>query len=193
MLAGLLYSPCFAQTTSIKMISDPNPWGSKPLNDLAQWQDIEYHKVKFTSKDLKGKNYYIVAKDIWGGHIEKIDTLYRSGSNMFFEPVQGDTLAFSVMGGKTSERSLRIELIFERFSVSTEYLCTNSKDYSLRDYGRLVPIETGRPFYAFAYILPYNKGNEKFYCAVEGSGKDIERWGQEFGIEHYIIFEMKFY
>lgn len=55
------------------------------------------------------------------------------------------------------------------------------------------PIETGKPFYAFAYILPYEKDGYKYYCAVESSGKDIEQWGAEFGIKHYILFEINLY
>ena len=42
-------------------------------------------------------------------------------------------------------------------------------------------------------ILPYEKDGFKYFCAVDNSGIDVENWGKEFGIEHYIIFEMKFY
>lgn len=36
------------------------------------------------------------------------------------------------------------------------------------------------------------KGDYKYWCAVEDSGKNVENWGTEFGIKHYVIFEMKF-
>ncbi|RZJ68151.1 MAG: hypothetical protein EOO45_15010 [Flavobacterium sp.] len=69
----------------------------------------------------------------------------------------------------------------------------NSDDYSLRILERESNIEPGKPFYAFSYILPYEKDGFKYYCAVEGSGKDVEKWGTEFDIEHYILFEMTFF
>jgi hypothetical protein len=47
-------------------------------------------------------------------------------------------------------------------------------------------------FYLLAYILPYEKDGTKYWCAVESSGKDIENWGKEFNIEHYLVFEMLF-
>ena len=28
--------------------------------------------------------------------------------------------------------------------------------------------------------------------AVDNSGKNIDTWGKEFGIKHYLVFEMKF-
>ena len=83
--------------------------------------------------------------------------------------------------------------MFDRFEIEKEYKSINSKDYSLRDFGTYFPIIPGKPFYAFAYILPYeDKEGNKYWCAVESSGKDIETWGKEFGIKHYILFEMNF-
>lgn len=53
-------------------------------------------------------------------------------------------------------------------------------------------IEYGKKFYLLAYILPYENEGTKYWCAVENSGKDIENWGKEFGIKHYLVFEMIF-
>jgi hypothetical protein len=47
-------------------------------------------------------------------------------------------------------------------------------------------------FYLLAYILPYDVGNGfKSYCEVGANGKDIEKWGEKFGVKHYLIFEMQ--
>ena len=58
-------------------------------------------------------------------------------------------------------------------------------------------IEIGKKSYLLVYMLPYeteieNVGIMQQYCAVENSGKEIETWGKEFGIKHYLIFEIKF-
>jgi hypothetical protein len=196
-LKTLLITLCFSQALlaqkepSLKMHSDPKPWGNDEMQALAEWQNLDYHKIKFTGNQLKGKNYYIVSKEFWKGEITKSDTIFKSGQ-LIFQPVQSDTLAFTILGGRTSDKSLRADFKFDRFSIEADFDCKNTNDYSLRVHEWL-PIEPGQPFYAFSYILPYEKGEYKFYCAVEGSGKDMEKWYEEFGIEHYVLFEMKFY
>ena len=181
-----------AQTeTGIKMTS-PESKTDKALLDLMSWQKIGYQQVEFTGKDLKGKDYYLVSKEIWDGEIKKIDTLINTTSHILFKKAE-DTLKVTLMNGKESEKKLRTQFDFGRFSLENTYESLLTDDYSMRTYGRLVDIEPNKPFYAFAYILPYEKGNGKYYCAVEGSGKDIEKWGETFGIKHYILFEMCFF
>ncbi|TXE15526.1 hypothetical protein ES692_16215 [Psychroserpens burtonensis] len=48
-------------------------------------------------------------------------------------------------------------------------------------------------FYFLVYILPYEREDgSKAWCDVGSSGDAIEKWGEKFGIEHYLLFEMKF-
>ena len=138
------------------------------------------------------KDYYLVSKEIWDGEIKKTDTLINTTSHILFKKAE-DTLKMTVMTGKESEKKLRTQFDFGRFSLENTYESLLTDDYSMRTYGRLTAIEPNKPFYAFAYILPYEKDNGKYYCAVEGSGKDIEKWGETFGIKHYILFEMCFF
>ena len=69
--------------------------------------------------------------------------------------------------------------------------------YSLRPaFGRNMErtefFEFGKKFYLMVYMLPYEVGTSAHYCAVEQSGQVIEEWGKEFGIKHYLVFEMIF-
>ncbi|RZJ59008.1 MAG: hypothetical protein EOO45_26120 [Flavobacterium sp.] len=194
LMALLTFQFCASQNKNgIKMAGDPQPWGNQDMLRLANWQHLEYHKVKFTGKELKGKNWMIVYKEIWYGKVNKVDTLFNTKNNSFAGPLKEDTLSFAVMGGRSGAKSLKTEFFFDRFAVNHDYIAVNSDDYSLRILDRQSNIETGKPFYAFAYILPYEKDGFKYYCAVEGSGKDVEKWGNEFDIEHYILFEMTFF
>jgi hypothetical protein len=69
----------------------------------------------------------------------------------------------------------------------------NDTVFNLKIISKLTTeIKYGEKFYLLAYILPYEKDGAKYWCAVESSGKDIENWGKEFGIEHYLVFEMIF-
>ena len=196
LLSILIFTLCSLQCNAqdepgIKMTS-PEIKTDKAVLDLMSWQKIGYENVEFTGKDLKGKDYYLVSKEIWDGEIKKTDTLINTTSHMLFKKAE-DTLKITVMTGKESEKKLRTQFDFGRFSLENTYESLPTDDYSMRTYGRLVAIEPNKPFYAFAYILPYEKDNGKYYCAVEGSGKDIESWGKLFNIKHYILFEMCFF
>lgn len=190
-IALALYFSVSAYGQSIKMSTDYPE--DKSLSQLLQFQNIEMYNVKFEGEALKGKNYYIVAKEIWNGKIKSIDTLINSAKVSHVGAIQGNSLALSVISGKSSEKKLKLDIRFERIGLTREFKSTKSTDYSLRPFGEQLQIEAGKPFYALASILPYEKDGYKYWCAVESSGKDIEKWGSEFGIEHYILFEMKFF
>lgn len=166
---------------------------NKVITDIMRFEGIEYYNSKFSGPALSHKEYYIVAKEIWGGKIKRIDTVFNSATNNYIEKIENDSLNLRVIAGKSSDKTLKIKFMFDRFEIEKEYKSTVSNDYSLRDFGTNFPIIPEKPFYAFAYILPYeDKEGNKYWCAVESSGKDIETWGKEFGIKHYILFEMNF-
>ena len=84
---------------------------------------------------------------------------------------------------------------FPRFSTNKEFKATKSKDYSLRNIAdeSNLDIQYNEPFYLLAYILPYEREDgSKSWCEVGTAGKDLENWGNKFGIKHYLLFEMTF-
>lgn len=197
--AGLwFFFPFFMATAQenalllIKMKSDSYS-ENKALTDVMRFDNMDYYTTKFTGAALKGAEYYMVAKEIWDGKVKKTDTIFSSGTNSYIGKIENDSLNLRIIAKKSSGKSLKIKFLFDRFEIEKEYKSTRSDDYSLRDFGTHFPIVAGKPFYAFAYILPYeDKQGYKYWCAVESSGKNIETWGKEFGIRHYILFEMRF-
>lgn len=168
---------------------------NKEMLDLFRFQNIDYFQA-ILKGDIKGKHYSIITKEIWNGKVTKTDTIFNSskGELSFIGKNQKDSLKFSVMASKSDKKKLKINFSLDRVGLYKEYKTTKSGDYSLRDVGTQMTIEPNKPFYAFAYILPYKMNNGgSSWCAVESSGKDIEKWGTEFGIEHYILFEMCFF
>lgn len=181
-----------AQTESTIKMKTKIYSDNEEIKNLMRFQEIDYYKIKFNG-DLNGKNYAIIAKEIWNGKISKIDTLIDTSKEKFVKPISGDSLQFIVIASKSSKKELKIKFEFDRFSLNKKYKSTTSNDYSLRDFGVQMPITADQKFYSFAYILPYeDKSGYKSWCAVESSGKDIENWGKEFGLRHYILFEMIF-
>lgn len=163
---------------------------NQELQDLLTFENIDHYKVRFKGKDLKGKHFSVAVKTLWDGRITRIDTIINTAKEM--PPIQTDTLTFKVTAKKNALNSLKVLFRFPLFGNERLYEASDSYDYSLRDIGTKMDIEVGKAFPAFAYILPYEKDGWKMWCAVDSSGKEVENWGKEFGIKHYLIFEMKF-
>lgn len=181
-------------TGSIVMTTKPLS-EQRELLDLFRFQNIDYYQVTVKGA-IKGKYYSITAKEIWNGKITNTDTIFNSarGELAFIGKHQTDSLNFSVMSSKAGRKKLKLNFSLDRVGLYKEYKSTATNNYSLRDVGIQMVIEPGKPFYAFAYILPYKLDSSgSSWCAVESSGKDIEKWGQEFGIKHYLLFEMNFF
>lgn len=166
---------------------------NKEITDLMRGMDVNYIKTTFKSEALKGKKFWLASKEFKNGKLIKTDTLVRLSLFEMLPPISSDSIGFRVMSHNISPDKMRIMFMFDRFEISREYKVLKTNDYSLRPYCERLPVNVNESFYAFAYILPYeDKEGNKFWCAVESSGKDIEKWGTEFGIKHYILFEMEF-
>lgn len=101
-------------------------------------------------------------------------------------------MKFRIIAKKFTDDKLKVFFKFDKFGNERFYNATNSLDYSLRDVVRQMKIGAGKSFPAFAYILPYEHNGLKMWCAVDSSGKDVDSWGEEFGIKHYLIFDVLF-
>ncbi len=194
-LAGCLFPIEFAfgqpDDNSIKMIST---YSSENLevSDILAFEKIDYYKIVFAGSSLIDKNYFFIVKEIWNGEITKIDTLINTAKNARLGKLNSDSLKVRIMAKKASDNKLKMSFRFPRLGMESTFKAIDSDDYSLRDIGRNLKIEPNEPFYALAYILPYEKDGYKMYCDVEYSDINVEKWGKTFGIVHYILFEMKF-
>jgi hypothetical protein len=174
----------------IKMISE---YGSNnfEVTNILQFQNIDYFRVKFVGRRLKGKYFMMYCKEMWDGKLKNIDTLINSKRNKRVGQIQGDTLSLTAFGNRV-ESKLKLFFRFPMVGLNKKYDAIVSDDYSLRDIGTDIKIKTNVAFPAFAYILPYEEGKWKMYCAVADSGEKVEDWGKKFKIKHYLIFEMRF-
>jgi hypothetical protein len=142
-------------------------------------------------KKLKGKYITIYCKEVWKGKLKKVDTLITLKTSKRVGQIEGDTLSIIVCGNRVGKK-LNLFFRFPTFGLEEKYDAIVSDDYSLRDIGIDKKIKYNTEFSAFAYILPYQEGNIKKYCAIQASGKEVENWREKFKIKHYLIFQMKF-
>ena len=184
-LTNLIYSQDVKMTTEY---SSEN----QDVSDLLQFENIDFYKVKFIGKNISDKNYVLIAKEMWDGKLKSTDTIIDTSKYPKMSESKSDTLNLKVLAKRTDEPKLRLWFRFPKFGIDKKYDAIMSDDYSLRDTGISENIQYGKNFFAFTYILPYENDGFKMWCAVDNSGKDVENWGKEFGIKHYVIFEMKF-
>lgn len=177
----------------ISEYSSENP----EIRDILQFEGIEYLKIKFVGKELKNKSYHLTVKEIWDGKIVRDTTVFNSKTIGIeqFEKVNDTTLTLKVISKLTHKNKLRMTFKFPKFGITKEYDAIETYDYSLRNIAEESKMEIGydKKFYLLAYILPYEREDgSKSWCEVGTSGKEIEKWGEKFGIKHYLLFEMKF-
>lgn len=181
---------------NLKMISEYTE--SEELRDILSFEGINYFKIKFIGDDeLRNKSYKITAKEFRDGELVSDNPILDSKLLMKNLHTVGDTiLSISVIAKQTPDDKLKLMLSFPAFSINKEFDTIQTEDtYSLRNIANesKLSINYDEAFYFLAYILPYDMGNGyKSYCEVGINGKDAENWGKRFGIEHYILFEMKF-
>lgn len=167
------------------------------VRDILQFEGVEYLKLKFTGESLKNKKYTLTVREIWDGKLrsESIVLNTADAPTKQLSLVNDSVLNIKVISRLTAKNKLRMTFKFPSFATTREYDAVESDDYSLRvipkDDGTAL-IDPDKKFYLLAYILPYEKDGFKYWCAVEDSGMDIENWGKDFGIKHYLVFQMQF-
>ncbi|ARV10456.1 hypothetical protein BTO05_12730 [Winogradskyella sp. PC-19] len=167
------------------------------LSDILDFEGIDYMKVNFTGKQLKGKAYKITVKEIWNGKV-KSESVVVDSKNLGlpqFATLKTEEFKMRVLSKHTKDNKLQMKFKFPRFSTNVEYKAIKSNDYSLRNIADESELELkyNEAFYLLAYILPYEREDgSKSWCEVGTSGKNLENWGKKFGIKHYLLFEMKF-
>ncbi len=184
-----------SETDNNILITSDNSLDSTAILDLFEIEGIQYKKIVFTGKKLKDKKYHIRVKEVWDGKIKsESDILNTANFPKGFQTINDSIFKIRVISKFVKDSKLKMKFIFPGFIISKEFDAIDSEDYSLRNIIEInrSKIESGEFFYIFAYLLPYEKDGNKYWCKVENSNADIENWGVNFGIKHYLIFEMKF-
>lgn len=169
---------------------------NQEIRDYLNYEGVEYLKLNFKADDLADKSYTLSVKEIWDGEIKSDSVIINSAEFGidFLEKINDTSFELRIISKLSDENKLKMTFNFPHFSTTVNFDAIDSEDYSLRNVveNNGSDIKYGEKFYLLAYILPYEKDGNKYWCAVDSSGKDIESWGKEFGIKHYLVFEMKF-
>ena len=189
--------------------------GGELINDVLQFEGIQYLKVEFEGKKVIGKRFAIKAKEIWNGEIKEISTVYESSvlnENFFFNE-DTSLLPIRVIAKHTNDSILKILFRFPKIGATKEYKAIDSDRYVLISAidetkwdtyvntpdGQNSPamviegqVKTNETFPLLVYTLPYEMDGNIWWGNVNVCGRDIDTWGKRFGIKHYVVFEMEF-
>ncbi|MCH8903464.1 MAG: hypothetical protein IIA45_06085 [Bacteroidetes bacterium] len=168
---------------------------SQGLRDYFHFEGIDYFKLSFKGKELNGKHYVIISKEFWNKELTKVDTILDSAVP-FDMRINGEELNFTVMVKKTKIDTVEFLFSFPWVLVAEEYKTTKETTYSLRNlFGGIESKHTiGEGFKMLVYSLPYidpEMPGYLQYCELTREGIPPEDWGAKFGIEHYIMFELR--
>lgn len=192
-LCALVQLSCYGQKPdSVTVKVD---WGvkSQELQDFYRFEEIDYFSATAGGEKLQKKYYTIVAKEYWHSKLTRTDTLVNSRKMKM--AINEKELAFRILSKKTESDSVKIQFLFPRFQVVRKFRTTKANTYSLRDpsNGKKVTYSNATPVTLFAYSLPYQDPEQPgwlLYCELSKDGIPPEKWGEKFGIAHYITIDL---
>jgi hypothetical protein len=186
---------CFAQkNNSIKIRADYGPT-SNELLDYYRFEGIHYFRMNAKGETLADKKFIIISKEYWNKKVTKVDTCVNTAR--FGITTDTNDFSFTAMSKKEDKDSVKFVFGFPRFITTKYFKAIKGASYSLRDpfNGKDYECNPNEAIMLLVYSLPYKdpKNPEwSSYCELSSKGVPPAEWGEKYGVEHYITFELKF-
>ena len=196
----LNYSPTFAQKTADStVVKIDYGFENTETIDLGRALHLEYFKVSFKDSLLNKRVFKFVMREYRNGKLAlEEDFLAGSTPRSFYQYDDKQGFELRLLARPASEKSLQINFFFPRFSRFKRFESEEGKSdqYSLRDNNSRagkVKVPLGKPFAFFTYSLPYEDPKNPGwlqYCALTADGVAPEKWGEKYGVQHYVVLEL---
>ncbi|HKG06756.1 MAG TPA: hypothetical protein VKB19_09885 [Pedobacter sp.] len=173
---------------------------SEEVRLLAELENIDFYKVTFNQKSLKGNPFLLfTTREYLKGKVTRVDTLIpldMARNVLKFKNIDSNSIL--TLTTKPEGDSVKFLYHILNLKLSRTYKRLNDDAYSLRDGlvtnedFKKVPLNATLPL--FAYSLPYDDPKQpgyRFYCAITANGVPPEKWWERYKIPHYIIVEMR--
>lgn len=196
-LAMFLASAAYCQEDSTRVRVT---WGSEngEMNELYGLLKIDHYKFRFSDEKLKNRKIVISYAEYKGGKLVMQSSGSSSPAHTLYR--QTDTAyLLKVFAHKTAKDSAAFLFKFPRMGMEIKFKTLETSDYSLRDAASslgkqfsYVPIGKKIPF--LVYSLPYEdkkRPGSKLYCSLTNNAVAPEKWGDVYGVAHYIIFYLE--
>lgn len=187
---------CGQESKGAIQISSEETINNSDILRLLNFERIDFLKLSFKGSDLANKSYHLTVKEIWDGEVKSESDIINSAKSPIkeYKYVNDSVLSIDIIAKPMMNNKIKMSFKFPGVIIEKKFDGINSDNYSLRNLSddELFKVIIGEKFYLLAYILPYEKNGVLSWCAVENSGGNVLNWGKEFGIKHYLVFEMKF-
>lgn len=167
---------------------------SRELLEYYRFERIDYYEMQLKGRGIKDQYFVLTSSEYWNGKMTKTDTI---ANTMDIGLKNGtDSITIHVMSKKVDSDSIRFQFSLPRFSTYRKFHTTLRDEYSLRDItsNRMETFVASEPINILVYSLPYEDPNRPgflFYCELSREGIPPEKWGEKFGVEHYIVFKLQ--
>lgn len=167
---------------------------SKELLEFYRFEDIQYYKIGISGNKIKDKFFLMTRDEYWNNELKSSDTI---ANTKIMQRENGvDTLRMSVMAKKTHSDTVKFHFNFPGFTAVKHFRTTENNNYSLRNINlnKSQAFVRNEPINVLVYSLPYEDPNMPgylLYCELSREGIPPEKWGEEFGVKHYIVFKFK--
>ncbi|MFW5761774.1 MAG: hypothetical protein ACOCXH_12415 [Cyclobacteriaceae bacterium] len=167
---------------------------SKELLDYYRFEDIGYKIIRIAGEDIKNQYFILTSNEYWKGKLEKVDTI--ANTKAFKIRNEKDTLELRIMSKKTKSDTIKFQFYLPKYSTIRSFKTTPNDTYSLRDitFKGYSSFPKNKATNLLAYSLPYEDPERPgllFYCELSREGISPEKWGDKFGVKHYIVFKFQ--
>jgi len=165
------------------------------IQELLDFENINYLKIKFSGKKLVGKKYALTVKEIWKGKVKSESEILNSENFPFedWKKINDTILEISIISKLSKKKNLKMVFKTPRVKIMKNFKATNSNNYHFTDLidSNRKKISLGNKFYLLSNALMYEyDGTFRSFVGGINNG-DVLKWGEKYGIKHYLIFEMK--
>ncbi|MGF1636478.1 MAG: hypothetical protein ACFCUU_05350 [Cyclobacteriaceae bacterium] len=196
LICGILLFNYFASfcldTDSIKV--QVSGVESKELRDYYNFEGIDYFKFKIIGNGIENQFFIVTSHEYSDGKQIKNDTL--ANTKMHRLKNFKDTLDIRVICKKIDSLTTKIQFHLPRFTITKNFKTLAKDTYKLRDAtsNGEQTIAATEAMNLLVYSLPYE--DPKYpgylqYCELSREGIPPEKWGDKFGVKHYIIFKLQ--
>jgi len=168
------------------------------VHELMGFLGVEHFHIELNDPKLAGKYFHLISQEFKNGIAQPEQDMFGFAKRK--EPLQFDSsgrLAFDVyarsVDATTIEAFFKLPRVGQRKTYKVE--ADDARRYSFRtdilsykNQTTVVPI--GRKFPFLVHTLPYDKDGFSYYCTVAQSRVAVSDWYKEFGVKHYIAYQL---
>lgn len=166
--------------------------------ELMGFLGVERYHIEFNDPKLAGKFFHLACQEYKNGVAQPEQDMF--GYNRRKDPLQVDStgrLAFDVyaraVDPTTIEAFFKLPQVGQRKTFKVD--SSQARQYSFRTdilsyKNQQTKIPVGKKFPFLVHTLPYEKDGFYQYCALAQSQVPVAKWYSQFGVKHFIVYQL---